>query len=365
MFDNALKLLKIIEEHGYKAYIVGGFPRNLYLGLKSFDIDICTNATPKDIQAIFSDSQINNDHYGSVSFLYHKVRYEVTTFRKDISYVDHRKPLRIQYIDDLKQDLKRRDFTVNTLCIDSSGDMLDLLDVRKDLDNRLIKMVGNPRTRLKEDALRILRAVRFATTLDFDIDPKLKKYIKKDGHLVKKLSSFRKKEELDKIFTSCNAKKGIKLLIDLELSNHLGISNLKNLVLTDSIIGIWAQLSPQDYQFTSHEQKMIARINELKDKNILDYNALYQYGLYECELAGEIKGIDRKKIVKKYNELPIHSRGDIEISANEICALLDKKPDAFLKIIYDDLEAKLINQIIPNNKEDITKYIIDNYKTTK
>ena len=364
MFESALKVLKIIESKGFKAYIIGGYPRDLYLGKKTLDIDISTNATPKDLKEIFVDSRMSNDKYGSISLYYHKTRYEITTFRQDIGYINNRKPINVKYINDLKEDLQRRDFTINTLCIDSDGNLLDLLEIKKDLDNKIIKMVGNPKTKLKEDALRILRAVRFATVLDFELDHQLKKYIKKYAYLVKKLSYYRKKEELDKIFVSINRNKGIKLLNELELLNHLEINNINNIVLTDSIIGIWAQLNPLNYQFCNHEKEMIKNINELLTKDILDNNILYKYNLYELEIAASIKNIDRKKIVKKHNQLLIHNQQEIAINALEICELLNRKPDSYLKEILKDLEYRLINNELINDKEIIKRYLITKYKTT-
>jgi tRNA nucleotidyltransferase (CCA-adding enzyme) len=365
MFENALKLLNIIESKGYKAYIVGGFPRDLYLGRRTIDIDICTNATPKDLKEIFESSKMTNDKYGSISLYYRKIRFEITTFRQDIEYINNRRPSKFKYIDDLKEDLKRRDFTINTLCIDKDGNLLDLLEVKRDIDNKLIKMVGNPRNKLKEDSLRILRAIRFATVLDFDLDNELKKYIRKHGHLVKQLSYYRKKEELDKIFTSPNIKKGIALLKELNLIGYLELKDLDKIVITPSLIGIWAQLNPINYQFTNNEKELIKNINIVMKENILDSNILYKYGLYVCEVAGEILNIDRKRIVKTYNELYIHSKMDIILTPLEIAELLDKKPGGFLKVILEDLEYNLINKKIKNTKESLEEYILNNYKTTQ
>lgn len=365
MLEHALELLKEIEAKGFKAYIVGGYPRDLYLERKSLDIDICTSATPKDLIEIFPTSKMANAKYGAVSLIYHKIRFEFTTFRKEIKYENHRQPIKIEYIDSLIDDLKRRDFTINTICIDSNGQVLDLLNAKPDLDAHIIQMVGNSSRKLKEDALRILRAVRFATTLNFTIDESLKKDIKKQAHLVKKLSYYRKKEELDKIFVSTNVKYGISLLTELSLLPYLDIPNLNEIVITDSIIGIWAQLNTENYLFTSHEQAMIDHIRELLTKDLLDLNTLYQYGLYECEVAGTIKGMDIKAIVKRYNELYIHSKSEIAITASEINELLSKPFGPYLTEIFNDLELSLINQLIQNDKTEIKKYILNKYKTTK
>lgn len=365
MLEIALKVLNIIEEKGYKAYIVGGFSRDLYLGITSNDVDICTNATPKEIKEIFPTSTLSNSKYGSITFFYKKIRFETTTFREEGNYQMYRKPQRITYIDDLKQDLLRRDFTINTLCIDAQGDFLDFLNVRQDLDDRVIKVVGDPKKKISEDALRILRAIRFASTLNFTLDPALKKQIKKHAHLVKNLSYYRKKEELDKIFTSVNIKEGINLLKECNLLKPLEITNADRIVLSTSLIGIWAQLDVVDYNFTKHEKMMIDNIRQLLKLDILDDSNLYKYGLYESEIAGEIKGVKRAEIVKRYNALYIHGKRDIAIKASDINKLFNRELKGELGDIYNDLERALINREVKNTTRALKKYIIDKYKTTK
>ena len=115
MLEEALQVLKKITNEGFKAYIVGGFVRDFILNKKTNDIDICTNATPKDVIEIFKEGCLPNEEYGSVILRNKKIKYEITTFRKEIGYIENRKPAKIKYIDDLYQDLLRRDFTVNTL----------------------------------------------------------------------------------------------------------------------------------------------------------------------------------------------------------------------------------------------------------
>ena len=188
MKEKAIELLTKINNAGYTSYIVGGYPRDLYLKRITNDIDICTNATPKDLKEIFGDAMLPKVNYGSVTVIYKKVRFEITTFRKEYKYVQNRVPGKIKYIDNLLDDLKRRDFTINTLCIDSEGNLIDLLNAKNDLDSKVLKMVGDAKIKLKEDALRILRAVRFATVLNFQIDEELSNYIEKYAYLTKKLS---------------------------------------------------------------------------------------------------------------------------------------------------------------------------------
>lgn len=356
MHNTALDILKKINNNGYEAYIVGGYPRDLCLNRKSIDIDICTNATPKDLNKLFPKATIPLKEYGSVEVLFNRVKFEITTYRKEFKYDNNRSPIKVEYINSLLDDLKRRDFTINTLCIDKDGNYIDLLNGKADIDAKVIRVVGSPRIKIKEDVFRILRAIRFATILDFDIDPCLQKYIIKYGFLLKKLSSFRKKEELDKIFSNANALKGINLIKKFKLERYLNLS-LNNVVITSSPIGIWAQvITNNEYNFTNNEKDMIKKINELKNKEIDDY-VLYKYGLYICFIVGEIRGISKKELTLRYEQLPIKNNTDIMITALEICQVLNKKPGVFIKEIFDDLEKKILNGELTNEKDYLLKYV--------
>ena len=125
MLEIALKLLKKIEKSGFSAYIVGGFVRDYIMGRNSADVDIATNATPKQLREIFPNSSIAKEAYGSITVVLKKVRFEITTFRRELTYYNNRKPIEIEYIDDLLEDLKRRDFTINTICLDKEINIVD------------------------------------------------------------------------------------------------------------------------------------------------------------------------------------------------------------------------------------------------
>lgn len=364
MLDNYLKVLKEINDHSYEAYIVGGFVRDYLLGIESNDIDICTNATPKQIREIFEDKCLPNEDYGSVVIEIKGIKYEITTYRKEIGYVDNRRPAEIKYIDNLKDDLLRRDFTINTICMDKDGNIVDLLNGKNDLDNKIIRTVGDSDTKLTDDALRILRAVRFATILDFNLDNKLYDSIKKNKGLLVNLSYTRKKSELDKIFISPNFKKGIELLIELGLDKELEITKLEKVLNTDvsSSIGIWSILDVGDkYPFNKNELEIIDNVNEVVKQDNLNPSVLYKYGLYVNSVAGKIKNADIKKITEAYNNLIIKSRKEIDITTEEIMAVLGKTPGEYLKDIYDDLEDKILYNKLENNKQEICNYIRNTY----
>ena len=176
--NDYLKLNKLFEENGYKLYLVGGTVRDYLLGISLTDMDAVTNATPEEMKAFLKDANFTFAKYGSVTIkLDKKVKFDITTMRKETSYLDARHPSKIQFIKDLKVDVRRRDFTVNALYLDKDLKVIDYVDGQKDLENRLLRMVGDPKIRLKEDPLRIIRAIRFAVDYDLSLDEDLEQAI--------------------------------------------------------------------------------------------------------------------------------------------------------------------------------------------
>ncbi len=358
MLETAKKVLKLIEDKGFRAYLVGGFVRDYILGIESADIDITTNATPKDMKDIFNNVIAPEVKYGSVTLLINNIRFEVTTFRKELNYVNNRKPLDVEYIDNLLEDLKRRDFTINTLCMDKDGNIIDLLNGRSDLEKKIIRAVGDPIDKFNEDSLRILRAIRFATVLDFTIEGNTKEAIKITKGNLATLSYNRKKQELDKIFVNSNAKYGIDLIIELGLAKLLELNNLEEIKLSNDIIGIWASLDVSSkYPFTNSEKELISKIKEVVTIRNQTNMVLYKYGLYVNSVAADILGKSKVDIIKRFEELPIRIRRDIDISSEEIRQLLNGNSGAIFKEIYNNLEKSILNGVLENNNDSIKEYI--------
>lgn len=218
MYEEALKILKKFNDYNYEAYIVGGYPRDKYLNIESNDIDITTNATPQEIKKIFQNVIDKYEKYGNVIIVENNYKYQVTTFRKD-KYLDDRKNVKIKYVNTLKEDLYRRDFIINTLCINKDGNYVDLLNAKTDIDKKIIRLIK--KDSMKEDPLRILRAIRFATVLNFKIDIKLEEEIVKYGYLISKLSEYRKQEEINKIINSENKEYGLNLIKKYKIDKYI------------------------------------------------------------------------------------------------------------------------------------------------
>ena len=365
MEQEILNILNMLIINNYEAYLVGGFVRDYLLGKKSYDIDITTNAKPKEIMNIFKDYHPVSLEYGNVCIKTNKFKYEITTYRRDINYKDNRKPDKIVYIDSLDEDLLRRDFTINAICMDKNKKIIDKLNGKADLKKKLIKTIGNPDLKFTEDALRMLRAIRFATVLNFKLDEEVQKSIIKNKDLIKKLSYERKKEEINKIISSKNKKYGVYLLKNLGLLDVLELKNIDNVLLTNDLNGIWGTITNANYPFTKNEKDIMININNLLNEDLKDRYILYKYGRYVLSVVCDLKKLNKKYMIFKYDMLPIKGKEEIKITSSEICFILGKEPGPFIKEVYDDLEYKILNKELKNDNKKIKSYLKTKYNIIK
>lgn len=198
--DNVEKILKQLHKNNYKAYVVGGCVRDSLLKKMPHDWDICTNAHPEEIISCFKEYNVipTGLKHGTVSVIINHTPYEITTFRTESSYSDHRRPDSIEFVKNLKEDLSRRDFTINAMAYNTEESLFDYFGGQSDLKNKCIRCVGNPEKRFMEDALRILRCIRFSSTYKFSIDHETEKAIFSCAKYLKYISKERIQNELCK-----------------------------------------------------------------------------------------------------------------------------------------------------------------------
>lgn len=198
--EGVKEILGKLRDSGFSAYIVGGAVRNHFLGIPIDDYDVTTSATPEEIFKVFEgyNTFAPGLKHGTVCVEIDKTVYEVTTYRTESGYEDNRHPSKVNFVRDLKQDLSRRDFTINAICFDGN-EFVDEFDGRRDLQNKVIRCIGNPNDRFNEDALRILRALRFASKLGFSVEEQTKKAIFAGKRLLVNVSAERIREELNGI----------------------------------------------------------------------------------------------------------------------------------------------------------------------
>ncbi|MCX6737849.1 MAG: CCA tRNA nucleotidyltransferase [Candidatus Parcubacteria bacterium] len=220
------KIVSILENKGFQAFVVGGCVRDLLLGVEPNDWDIATNANPKELEKIFPKS-FNVNKFGTVTVLTSSKKenlkeIEITTFRTEEKYTDKRHPDKVKWAKTIKEDLSRRDFTVNAIALKIKNDeIIDPFEGQKDLKDKLIRAVGKPEERFQEDSLRLMRAVRFATSLSFNIEEKTLSAVRKNAGLLKFISKERIRDEFIKIVMSDDPSKGIELLRETELLKHI------------------------------------------------------------------------------------------------------------------------------------------------
>ncbi|MDY3006899.1 HD domain-containing protein [Anaerococcus sp. AGMB00486] len=245
------KILKRLEENDFESYLVGGFVRDKLMGREIHDADIATRARPKDIMKIFSDMKLIDigKKFGTIKVIYNSKEYEITTFRGEAKYKDRRHPDEIVFSDKIEDDLKRRDFTINAMA-ERFGEIIDLYKGRDDLKLKVIKSVGDPFERIEEDYLRSMRAIRFATILNFSIDDDLKKAIKKEAEYINYIAKERISEEFNKILLSDIPSYGIRLLDECNLLGEI-LPEIKVMV------GFNQKSSHHDLSLFDHTMKVL------------------------------------------------------------------------------------------------------------
>lgn len=209
----AREIVLVLRTQGHQAYLVGGCVRDLLLGCAPKDYDVCTDATPQRIVELFPRSDKVGAQFGVVLVRGNGAQVEVATFRSDHAYADGRRPESVRFETDPRQDVLRRDFTINALLLDPErNEVLDYVGGRTDLQGRVIRAIGDPETRFREDHLRMLRAVRFAARLGFAIEPETMRAIQRLRSLIHRVSAERVRDELVRILTEGGARRGFELL---------------------------------------------------------------------------------------------------------------------------------------------------------
>ncbi|MFC4993674.1 CCA tRNA nucleotidyltransferase [Rubritalea tangerina] len=220
LLNIAQEIASTLRKAGHLCYFAGGCVRDSLLGLSPKDYDIATSATPQQVLDLFPHSDAIGAHFGVILVKYRGVGLEVATFRVDGNYNDNRRPDSVTFSSP-EEDAKRRDFTINGIFQDPiTGEIIDYVDGEKDLDAGLIKAIGTPAHRFQEDALRLLRAIRFATKLQFQIDPITWQAIQEHAHLLSSIAVERIQAEFNQILLSPHRARGIELVVSSGLAQH-------------------------------------------------------------------------------------------------------------------------------------------------
>ena len=371
-FNSVINVLEKFNEAGYEAYFVGGCVRDYLLNDEFSDIDITTNALPEEVKQIFRKSIDTGIQHGTVTILVDEDSFEVTTFRTEDDYINHRTPEKVEFVSDLKEDLDRRDFTINAMALDSSGKLYDYHCGERDLRNKVIKTVNNPNERFFEDALRMLRAFRFSSKLGFEIEENTLKAIKNNAELIKFVSIERIVNEFRKLLTGRGNKRSLELLLDSNLNNYIPfldeiskIIDFSNYTFCQSLY-ILSKINDisfeklKELKLSNKEIKQIKiyeKINEEFSSNVPLEIILYNYDVNDVSFIASYSNYCDNEDIERI-KLPIKSFNDIAITSMEIISIIDKPAGPWIKEIIKKLEEDIILYKIDNTKKDILDFLM-------
>lgn len=387
VFVRASAVIEEIEKHGFEAYFVGGSVRDTLLEKKSHDVDIATSAYPEEIKQIFKRTiDVGIDH-GTVLVLYEEEQYEITTFRTESTYQDYRRPDTVTFVRSLEEDLKRRDFTINALAMDKEGTIIDLFHGLDDLNHGVIRAVGDPKERFHEDALRMMRGLRFASQLDFEIEKKTLEAIDLYHSLLSKISVERIAIEFIKLLLGKNRCKGLLPFIETacyqscpglkdRLDGLTAFSKLPNQLIEEEQQA-WALLLKElripvsetrdflkEWKLSNHLMHDVSELLyglEVRLNGAWEAEDLFRLGLEKALSVEKMLSFYQHEVnleltEKKYSALPITERKQLQISGNDLLAAFDKKPGKWLGMLINQLEAAVINGEVANIKSDLVLY---------
>lgn len=340
-------IIKKIYEHNYEAYIVGGCVRDALLDVTPHDYDITTSAPPHVVLDIFKDFECieTGIEHGTVSVLIDSNVYEITTYRIEGEYKDHRRPDSVDFTNKLEEDLKRRDFTINAMAYNEKDNLIDLFGGKEDLKNKIIKTVGNPYDRFNEDGLRMIRAIRFSSKLNFLIEEETLQAIYNNAQIIKNISLERITDEFTKIILS-DKPENIVYLFKTKLLKYLDISDEENKEKIEDLY------------------KKIGLLNEI-DKDLTKRLATLDYLIEELDINCKSfcdSLIYSKKIIKNHNIILkcLKNINIEELNKIEIKKILNKIEKSLFEQYLDISKAICKNEKKINNIIDILKEIEEN-----
>ncbi|HYK71951.1 MAG TPA: CCA tRNA nucleotidyltransferase [Pseudoneobacillus sp.] len=390
-FQEAIPILQQIEKSGFEAYFVGGSVRDYLLNKEIDDVDIATSATPEEIKTIFQKTVDVGIEHGTVLVLFNGQTYEITTFRSEAGYEDFRRPKNVQFIRSLFDDLKRRDFTMNAIAMNRDGKLIDPFQGNDSIKKNIIQTVGKAEERFSEDALRMMRAIRFVSQLSFSMEDETFKALKKYGPLLEKISIERKTKEFEKLLSGRNRKKAFQLLIEAELQTYLpGLKNkneaLKELSLLDCerlpILEMWVLLTfllnlagkeiitfLKDWKLSNQKIKDVARMVgflHVRFEQNWSPLSMYQAGEEVCISTERIYNVLTRKeesdhlteLRNQYLQLPIKERGQLAITGKDIMEWTEKSAGPWLKELLERIEEMVILEQLVNEKEAIKEWLL-------
>ncbi|MFZ7943057.1 MULTISPECIES: CCA tRNA nucleotidyltransferase [Bacillaceae] len=390
-FLSAIPVLEKLEDAGYEAYFVGGSVRDYLLHKPISDVDIATSATPEEVKEIFQKTVDIGIEHGTVLVLFNHQSYEITTFRTEGDYQDYRRPKEVSFIRNLNEDLQRRDFTMNAMAMDRNGMLIDPYNGQAAIKNKVIQTVGSANDRFQEDALRMMRAVRFVSQLSFSIEDETLRALKRLASLLNNIAVERKRVEFEKLLVGKDCNNAIKILLDTNLFSFLpGLANQKKQLA--QLTGLeskglnkkemWVLLlyclewkGKSIEPFLREWRLPVKEIREIQQ--ILDFAGKrleHEWSVYDLYAAGNdtilsteklfnvIKGSKEIETVQHwldvYEQLPIKKRSDMAVTGGDLMNWFNQNGGPWLKETLLKIEQAIVDNQVVNDKQKIKEWLL-------
>ena len=395
LFEQAKPLLEQLEHHGYQAYYVGGCVRDYLMERPIHDIDITTSATPDEVEVLFDKTIPVGKEHGTINVVYQGENYEITTFRAEAEYTDHRRPSEVYFVRELYEDVKRRDFTMNALAMDTDYQLHDYFNGRTDIHHKLIRTVGEAQERFDEDALRILRGLRFQAQLGFDIEQATYTAMKANCSSLEYLSVERVVVELRKLLSGDEASRGYRNMVGMKAFNYLPYFNhydmdkmqvVEPLAFTTflAILNVQQPLEMPlaHLKISNDEKKEVAKLTAMiqalpsltTKKQLRTY--IYDYGakeakmcflLQESLIANDIAAaspliFNMQTIEEIAQQLPIRQRNELDVTGKDLMSHTELKGGKWVKHALRELELAVVNEQVINQQKALLEWMDQHVK---
>lgn len=396
LFEDAKPIIKQIKDQGFEAYFVGGSVRDYLMDKDIHDIDITTSATPDEIEHIFPKTVPIGKEHGTINVLYNNNNYEITTFRTEGEYVNHRKPNDVIFVRDLYEDVKRRDFTINAIAMDEAYNIIDYFNGRDDIAAQNIKTVGIATERFEEDALRIIRGLRFQSQLAFKIDNHTFDGMHKQIQNIEFLSIERIIVEFKKLISGKNVAVSFNNLLKLNAFSYIPFFNNYDMtslcineplpfnlfiaLIQSKLSNVNAQLA--QLKISNNDKKeiqtfinLIAALKSINTKQELKL-LVYDYGL-----RNNLTILSYSETFKQNNislpsplifnnqllqqiaqQLPIKNRQELDISGKDLIDNFDQGSGPWIKDALRHIEIAIIDGNLTNYKPKILEWVNEHVK---
>lgn len=386
-FKKALPVIDKLNQAGYEAYFVGGSVRDCILNLPIHDVDIATSAFPAEIKEVFEKTIDVGIEHGTVLVLHQDESYEITTFRTESTYQDYRRPDHVDFVRSLEEDLKRRDFTINALALNAQGQIIDLFHGLEDLQNKRLKAVGIAAERFQEDALRMMRGLRFVSQLGFDLEEQTQAAITTHAPLLSKISVERICIEFEKLLLGQNAQHAFQLFITTDCFKYCPqladkqhflqqMSEILRFPIQDLSVA-WCLLIDQLEIAIKHQKAFLKewklsnqRIHEVlllrealeiikqRPLDVLDFYQLNETCLTQLFYIAPFYdlALSKESLLNQYRLLVIHSLKDLAINGNDLMRALNRRGGLWLKETLAHCERAVLLKEVANEREALLNY---------